>query len=270
LLDFKYFCSRFVKYAMDLKSQIDLSKLPRHVAIIMDGNGRWAQGQGMPRIFGHHNGVKAVRACTEAAAEIGVQYLTLYAFSTENWNRPAQEVNALMSLLVETIGQEVKTLNENNIKLEAIGELTQLPEASFKALQEGMLATAQNTGMTLVLALNYSARWEMTEAVRRIANKVKHGLLNPETIDEATLSAELETRHYPDPDLLIRTSGEQRLSNFLLWQCAYTEFYFTPVFWPDIQKQDFWSAILEFQNRERRYGMTSDQLIPVVEHKTNN
>jgi undecaprenyl diphosphate synthase len=254
---------------MDLKSQIDLSKLPRHVAIIMDGNGRWAQGQGMPRIFGHHNGVKAVRACTEAAAEIGIQYLTLYAFSTENWNRPAQEVNALMSLLVDTIGQEVKTLNENNIKLEAIGELTALPQASYQALQEGIINTSKNSGMTLVLALNYSARWELTEAVRRIADKVKQGLINPDSIDETTVTTELETHDYPDPDLLIRTSGEQRLSNFLLWQCAYTEFYFTPVFWPDIQKQDFWSAILEYQHRERRYGMTSDQLTAAVEHKTN-
>lgn len=254
---------------MDLKSQIDLSKLPRHVAIIMDGNGRWAQGQGMPRIFGHHNGVKAVRACTEAAAEIGIEYLTLYAFSTENWNRPEQEVNALMSLLVETIGQEVKTLNENNIKLEAIGEITALPEASYQALQDGMHNTSGNTGMTLVLALNYSARREITEAVRRIADQVKNGQINAESIDETTVSNELETRHYPDPDLLIRTSGEQRLSNFLLWQCAYTEFYFTPVFWPDIQKDDFWSAILEYQHRERRYGMTSDQVISTVVDKSN-
>lgn len=254
---------------MDLKSQIDLSKLPRHVAIIMDGNGRWAQGQGMPRIFGHHNGVKAVRACTEAAAEIGIQYLTLYAFSTENWNRPEQEVNALMSLLVETIGQEVKTLNDNNIKLQAIGEISALPQASFQALQEGIKNTAHNSGMTLVLALNYSARWEITEAMRRIAIKAQQGRLNPETIDESTVTSELETHAYPDPDLLIRTSGEQRLSNFLLWQCAYTEFYFTPVFWPDIQKPDFWAAILEYQNRERRYGMTSDQLMAPVGHKTD-
>lgn len=253
---------------MDLKSQIDLSKLPRHVAIIMDGNGRWAQEHGMPRIFGHHNGVKAVRACTEAAAEIGIQYLTLYAFSTENWNRPEQEVNALMSLLVETIGQEVKTLNENNIRLEAIGEISALPQASYQALQDGMLQTSKNSGMTLVLALNYSARREITEAVKRLAEKVKRGLIQPESIDEAMVTAELETHPYPDPDLLIRTSGEQRLSNFLLWQSAYTEFYFTPVFWPDIQKQDFWSAILEYQGRERRYGMTSDQLVS-LEHKTN-
>jgi len=267
LLDFKYFCTQFCKLAMDLKSGIDVSRLPQHVAIIMDGNGRWAKGQGMPRIYGHHNGVKAVRACTEAAAEIGIRYLTLYAFSTENWNRPEQEVNALMALLVETIGQEVKTLNENNIRLEAIGDISALPAASLQALKKGMRDTAQNTGMTLILALNYSSRWEITRATRQIASRVKQGLLHPDQIDEHTVQSELETHNYPDPDLLIRSSGEQRLSNFLLWQCAYTEFYFTPVFWPDIQKKDFWQAILEYQQRERRYGMTSDQLM--MDHTPN-
>lgn len=246
---------------MDFKTKIDTNKLPAHIAIIMDGNGRWAQGHGMPRIFGHHNGVKAVRECAEAAAEIGIKYLTLYAFSTENWNRPEQEVNALMSLLVETIGKEVKTLNDNNIRLQAIGDLTSLPRASYQALLKGIGDTARNDGMTLILALNYSARWEIRQAVRSIATKVKQGTLAPEDIDEDLISHSLTTADYPDPDLLIRTSGEQRLSNFLLWQCAYTEFYFTSVFWPDIDKVEFWKAIYDYQQRERRFGMTSAQLL---------
>ncbi|MEP7323958.1 MAG: isoprenyl transferase [Saprospiraceae bacterium] len=247
---------------MDFKNKIDKAKLPVHVAIIMDGNGRWAQGQGMPRIYGHHNGVKAVRDCSEAAAEIGIKYLTLYAFSTENWNRPEQEVNALMALLVETIGKEVKTLNDNNIRLQAIGDLPSLPRASYQALLKGIRDTAHNDGMTLVLALNYSSRWEIKQAVKSIASQVKQGLLNPEEIDEEKIAQSLATKDYPDPDLLIRTSGEQRLSNFLLWQCAYTEFYFTPVFWPDIDKEEFWKAIYDYQLRERRYGMTSAQIMP--------
>jgi undecaprenyl diphosphate synthase len=246
---------------MNIRSEIDQSKLPKHVAIIMDGNGRWAQVHGMPRIFGHHNGVKAVRACTEAAAEIGIKYLTLYAFSTENWNRPEHEVNALMALLVETIGSEVKTLNDNNIRLQTIGDIDSLPIASREALHKGIADTAANQGMTLILALNYSARWEITQAARQISNKVNQGLLAVDQVDEALISSELTTRDYPDPDLLIRTSGEQRLSNFLLWQCAYTEFYFTPILWPDMTKDEFWKAILEYQHRERRFGMTSDQII---------
>ncbi|MBK7608896.1 MAG: isoprenyl transferase [Saprospiraceae bacterium] len=253
---------------MASKSEIDTTKLPQHVAIIMDGNGRWAQDHGMPRIFGHHNGVKAVRECTEAAAEIGIKYLTLYAFSTENWNRPAIEVNALMSLLVETIGVEVKTLNDNNIQLKAIGDLPSLPQASYDALMKGIADTAHNTGMQLILALNYSSRWELTEATKRISLNVAQGFISPDDITEESIRAELTTKDYPDPDLMIRTSGEQRLSNFLLWQCAYTELYFSPVYWPDIRKEDFWTAIASFQHRERRFGKTSEQLI--TEHKANN
>ena len=246
---------------MDYKANLDIHNIPAHVAIIMDGNGRWAQEHGMPRIFGHHNGVKAVRDCSEAAAEIGIKYLTLYAFSTENWNRPEQEVNALMSLLVDTIGKEVKTLNENNIKLQAIGDLPSLPSASYKALLDGIQDTSQNDGMTLILALNYSARWEIKQAVKSLASQIAQGTLSVDAIDEEVISQELTTKDYPDPDLLIRTSGEQRLSNFLLWQCAYTEFYFTSVFWPDIDKQEFCKAIYAYQHRERRYGMTSAQIL---------
>ncbi len=245
---------------MDIRSEIDLSKLPRHIAIIMDGNGRWAQGMGMPRIYGHHNGVKAVRDCTEAAAEIGVKYLTLYAFSTENWNRPQLEVNALMALLVETIGTEVKALNDNNIRLQAIGDITSLPRASYEALFQGIKDTEHNKGMTLILALNYSSRWEIVEAMKKIAHRVKIGEINIADVNEALISSEMTTQEYPDPDLLIRTSGEKRLSNFLLWQCAYTEFYFTPVLWPDMNKTEFLKAILDFQHRERRFGMTSEQV----------
>ncbi len=245
---------------MNYPASINLSKLPTHVAVIMDGNGRWAKDKGMPRIFGHHNGVKAVRECTEAAAEIGIKFLTLYAFSTENWKRPPLEVNALMTLLVETIGKEIKTLNDNNIRLQAIGELTLLPRSTFDALMKGIKNTADNSGMTLILALNYSSKWELTNAMRSLATQVLEGKLKPEDITEAVIQNKLTTKDYPDPDLLIRTSGEQRLSNFLLWQMAYSELYFTQTYWPDMRKDDFWAAIQEYQHRERRFGKTSEQL----------
>ncbi|MEZ4932699.1 MAG: polyprenyl diphosphate synthase, partial [Saprospiraceae bacterium] len=201
---------------MDLKSKINIDKLPQHIAIIMDGNGRWAKEKGMPRVFGHRNGVKAVREATEAAAELGVGYLTLYAFSTENWNRPPTEVSALMGLLVDTIKKEVKTLNKNSIRLQAIGDVSKLPERSQQALVQAIEETASNTRMTLVLALNYSAKWEIVEAVRKLATKAKNGTINPEEIDDQVFSDALSTKGIPDPELLIRTSGETRISNFLL------------------------------------------------------
>ena len=237
-----------------------MDKLPRHIAIIMDGNGRWAKERGMPRVYGHRNGVKAVRETTESAAELGVEYLTLYAFSTENWNRPITEVSALMRLLVDTIKKEVKTLNENSIRLKAIGDLSKLPPRSQKALIQAIEDTATNTRMTLVLALNYSAKWEITEAVRKLASKAKQGKLNPEEIDDQTFSDALATKDMPNPELLIRTSGEMRISNFLLWQIAYAELYFTKTLWPDFRKKHLYEAILNFQNRERRFGKTSEQL----------
>lgn len=245
---------------MDLKSQINIDKLPQHIAIIMDGNGRWAKEKGMPRVFGHRNGVKAVREATEAAAELGVGYLTLYAFSTENWNRPPTEVSALMGLLVDTIKKEVKTLNKNSIRLQAIGDVSKLPERSQQALVQAIEETASNTRMTLVLALNYSAKWEIVEAVRKLATKAKNGTINPEEIDDQVFSDALSTKGIPDPELLIRTSGETRISNFLLWQIAYSELYFTKTLWPDFRKNDLYEAILNFQNRERRFGKTSEQL----------
>ena len=244
-----------------LRQQIDVNRLPRHIAVIMDGNGRWAKTHGKPRVFGHKNGVDAVREVTEICAEIGVQYLTLYAFSTENWSRPAAEVGALMALLVEAVRNELKTLNKNNIRLEAIGDLSKLPAASRKALMEGIESTKSNTRMTLVLALNYSSRWEIVQASRHIAEDVQQDKLNPATIDEEVFSQYLSTRNIPDPELLIRTSGEQRISNYLLWQIAYAELYFTEVFWPDFKKKNLLEAILDYQKRERRFGKTSEQLV---------
>ena len=246
---------------MDLKSQIILEKLPKHIAIIMDGNGRWAKKHGKPRVFGHRNGVKAVRETTEAAAELGVENITLYAFSTENWNRPQLEVNALMALLVETIRSEVNTLNKNNIRLKAIGDLEKLPPKSYKALMEGIESTKNNTRMTLILALNYSAKWEIIQAVKTIANKLENKQISTADIDEKTFENELSTSGIPDPELLIRTSGENRISNFLLWQIAYTELYFTPILWPEFRKEHLYQAIIDFQNRERRFGKTSEQLM---------
>ncbi len=245
---------------MDLKSKVDTNRLPQHIAVIMDGNGRWAKQHGKPRVFGHKNGVKAVREVTEAAAELGVEYLTLYAFSTENWNRPKLEVNALMTLLVETIRKEVATLNENNIRLQAIGDISQLPPKSHQALLEGIEQTKSNTRMTLVLALNYSARWEIMEAVRNIATQVSSKEILAHEITQDIFASALSTKDMPDPELLIRTSGETRISNFLLWQIAYAELYFTPIFWPDFTKDSLYEAIIDYQNRERRFGKTSEQV----------
>jgi undecaprenyl diphosphate synthase len=242
------------------KEQINLSRLPQHVAVIMDGNGRWAKEHGKPRIWGHRNGVKSVREVTEAATEIGIQFLTLYAFSTENWNRPRLEVNALMDILVSTIREELATMNKNNIRLNAIGDLDRLPPRTRKALLEGIENTKTNDRMTLTLALNYSARWEITQAMRKVALKAAEGKIKPEDIDEASVSSFLTTSHIPDPELLIRTSGERRISNFLLWQIAYTELYFSDVYWPDFEREDFYTAILDYQQRERRFGMISEQL----------
>ena len=245
---------------MDLKEQIQQGQLPEHIAIIMDGNGRWAKQQGKPRVFGHRNGVKAVRDTTEAAAELGVKYLTLYAFSTENWSRPKLEVNALMALLVDTIKTELNTLNKNNIRLQPIGDISKLPAKSQKALREGIASTSQNDRMTLILALNYSAKWEIMNAVREIAQKVENQEIQTSDIDESIFANALSTKGIPDPELLIRTSGEARISNFLLWQIAYSELYFTPTFWPDFRKNNLYQAILDFQQRERRFGKTGDQV----------
>lgn len=239
---------------------IDTSNLPQHIAIIMDGNGRWAKQHDKPRVFGHKNGVNSVRAVSEAAAKLGIKYLTLYAFSTENWNRPKYEIEALMLLLVETINNEINTLNKNNIKLKAIGNLEGLPAASYKALIRGIENTSSNTGLSMVLALNYSGREELTQATKKIATLVKSGALNIEDINTKTIDDHLFTHGIPDPELLIRTSGENRVSNFLLWQSAYTEFYFTPVMWPEFREDHFYRAIIDYQQRERRFGKTSEQL----------
>jgi undecaprenyl diphosphate synthase len=246
---------------MSLKENINLSNLPQHIAIIMDGNGRWAKQQGEQRIFGHENGVKSVKDTVEAAAELGVKYLTLYAFSTENWNRPKEEVIALMQLLVHTISAETKTLNENNIRLQAIGDLKSLPTDCYNELQDAIEKTKTNSRTTLVLALSYSSRWELLNAVRQIAEKIENKTLSPQHITENTINEHLCTAGIPEPELMIRTSGEHRISNFLLWQLAYAELYFTDKLWPDFRKEDFYEAILDYQNRERRFGKTSEQLI---------
>ncbi len=242
------------------KEKIDTAKLPEHIAIIMDGNGRWAKAQGKHRIFGHKNGVKAVREVTEGCAEIGVKHLTLYAFSTENWNRPKIEVSALMELLFLTIGREIKTLQKNNIRLNVIGHIHSLPESNREALTEVMEATKKNTRMTLTLALSYGSREEITEAAKKLAVDYKEGKITLEEINQQTIGENLYTNNIPDPELMIRTSGEHRISNFLLWQAAYTELYFTEKFWPEFSKNDLYHAIYDFQNRERRFGMTSEQI----------
>lgn len=246
---------------MDLKEKIDPDKLPAHVAIIMDGNGRWAKKHARPRIFGHQNGVKAVREVSEAAAEIGIKYLTLYAFSTENWKRPRLEVNALMRLLVETLHKEVATMMENDIRLQAIGDIEHLPKPTYRALLQGINTTKNNQRMTLNLALNYSGRWEIVEAVKGILQDIQSKDLNVHDINNEKFSQYLSTKAIPDPELLIRTSGESRISNFLLWQIAYAELYFTPIFWPEFRKKHLYEAILDYQNRERRFGKTSEQLV---------
>lgn len=243
-----------------LKISINPARLPKHIAIIMDGNGRWAKGQGQDRLYGHYHGVESVRNAVEACAELGVGYLTLYAFSTENWERPVQEVSGLMELLVDTIRKEVPTLNKNNIRLHVIGDTSMLPEKTITVLNEAIVETGSNTGLNLIMALSYSSRWEMGEAARHLAIDVKAGKLDPETIDQYCFQKYLSTRNFPDPELMIRTSGEHRISNFLLYQLAYAELYFTPVLWPDFRKENLYEAILDFQTRERRFGKTSEQL----------
>lgn len=245
---------------MSLKEKIDREKLPKHIAIIMDGNGRWAKNKGKIRIFGHQNAITSVRESIESSAELGIGYVTLYAFSTENWNRPKFEVSALMELLVKTIRKETKTLMDNNIRLKAIGNLSQLPEKCYKELFEGIEITKNNTGTTLILALSYSAKWDITQAVQNIATQVAEGKIKPNEISEELINEQLSTASFPHPDLMIRTSGEHRISNFLVWELAYAEFYFTEVLWPDFRKENLYEAILDYQNRERRYGKTSEQI----------
>jgi undecaprenyl diphosphate synthase len=240
--------------------KLDLERLPKHIAIIMDGNGRWAKEQGQDRLFGHYQGVVSVRKVVEAATEIGIQYLTLYAFSTENWDRPAEEVTGLMTLFVDTIAKEVPDLHKNNIKLHFIGNLSLLPDAANKALTSATQLTAQNTGLTLIIALSYSSRWELAEASKNIAQKVQNGQLTIDQISETIIAQNLTTSAFPDPELMIRTSGECRISNFLLYQLAYAELYFTDTRWPAFRKEDLIKALLEYQSRERRFGKTSEQI----------
>ncbi|HTX89061.1 MAG TPA: isoprenyl transferase [Bacteroidales bacterium] len=244
----------------DFRSQIKNKGIPVHVAVIMDGNGRWAKQHGYARTRGHEQGVEAVRQTVEAAVELGIRYLTLYAFSTENWNRPKYEIHALMQLLVRSVNKERKTFMDNNIRLTAIGDLKSLPGKSYEELMDAIRETSGNTGMQLILALSYSSRWEITEAVRKLSVKVAKGALKPEQISAEIVSEELTTSSIPDPELLIRTSGEYRVSNFLLWQIAYTELYFTQALWPDFTKEEFYCAIVDYQKRERRFGLTSSQL----------
>jgi undecaprenyl diphosphate synthase len=241
-----------------LKENIDFNNLPRHIAVIMDGNGRWAKGKGAARIFGHRNAIQAVKDITEGCGELGVKFLTLYAFSTENWGRPKAEVEGLMELLVNTLQKEINTLHENQVRLVTIGNIGHLPKVCQKNLMEAKEATRNNSGLTLLLALSYSGRWEIIKAIKKIAEDVKKGLLQPDEIDETIFPNYLETAGIPDPELLIRTSGEMRVSNFLLWQIAYTELYITETFWPDFRKEDLYEAICAYQKRERRFGKVLD------------
>lgn len=243
-----------------LLAKVDPQRVPRHVAIIMDGNGRWAQQHGEHRVVGHANGVRSVRQSLTGATELGVEYLTLYAFSTENWNRPSDEVSALMDLLVSTVVKEIDELHENGVRLHAIGDLAQLPDACRATLEDGIRRTAANDRITLTLALSYSARWELVRMAQALARKVREGEIAPEAIDEALVASHLCTKGMPDPELLIRTSGEQRISNFLLWQIAYSELWFTPVLWPDFTKEHLFQAVLDYQSRERRFGLISAQV----------
>jgi undecaprenyl diphosphate synthase len=248
-----------------LMEQIDKNNLPKHIAIIMDGNGRWAEEQGQERLYGHFHGVESVRNIVEGAAELGIEYLTLYAFSTENWERPRQEVDGLMSLLVDTIHKEVPVLNKNNIKLHVIGDRNMLPTDVAKELQEALDLTATNTGLNLIMALSYSSRWELVNAVKNIGLDVQKGLIDPENINQHTLQQYLTTSSFPDPELMIRTSGEYRISNFLLYQLAYAELYFTNTRWPEFRKENLYEAIIDFQNRERRFGKTGKQIKSEIE-----
>lgn len=243
---------------MSYKEQIDKSRMPEHIAIIMDGNGRWAKAKGLPRTAGHQQGVEIVKKITEEATRLGVKYLTLYTFSTENWNRPAPEIMALMGLILDHLEEEI--FMKNNVRFRVIGEIERLPESVQKRLHECMERTAKNDKMTMVIALSYSSRWEITETVKKIAREVKSGTCNIEDITEETISSHLNTSFMPDPDLLIRTGGELRISNYLLWQCAYTELYFCNTYWPDFDENELCKAIVDFQSRERRFGKTSEQV----------
>jgi len=245
---------------MDLKSKIHIDRLPLHVAIIMDGNGRWAKQKGKLRVFGHENGAKAVKEVVEGCGDLGIKYLTLYAFSTENWKRPKLEVQTLMKLLISSLKKEIKTLQENGIKLNAIGNLKALPPKIYNELEEVIKTTQNNDRLTLTLALSYGSRDEIVDAIKQISIKVKNNIISPEKIDESVINEHLYTRNLPDVDLLIRSGGEQRISNFLLWQIAYTELYFTNVFWPDFTKEHLYKTIINYQKRERRFGKTSEQL----------
>jgi len=245
---------------MSLLDKIDKNRLPAHIAIIMDGNGRWAKTRGLERGEGHREGVNAIRKVVEAASKASVQYLTLYAFSTENWSRPAEEVEGLMGLMVYAISRETADLKKNGVRIRCIGDMDRLPEYARAALKECIRETAGGTGLTLVLALSYSSKWELAAAAKKVTEDVIKGVLSQRDINEETLAGYLTTRGIPDPDLLIRTGGEQRISNFLLWQCAYTEFYFTDTFWPDFGEDALYEAIIEYQGRERRYGKTSEQI----------
>ena len=246
---------------MPLRKQINTDKLPSHVAIIMDGNGRWAQQRGLERIFGHQQGVTALKEVIETAAELGIKYLSLYAFSTENWGRPDEEVSALMGIMIRSLSNETETLLKNNIRLKAIGDMDRLADEVRERLFETIKLTSAGTGLNLIIALSYSSRWEITEAARKISLAAISGTLNPESITEEDFEKYLNTSGIPDPELLIRTSGELRISNFLLWQVAYTEFYFTETLWPDFGKDDLYNAIIDFQKRERRFGKTSEQVL---------
>lgn len=242
--------------------KIDKKALPRHLAIIMDGNGRWAKERGEDRLYGHYQGVESVRIIVEGCAELGIEYLTLYAFSTENWERPQNEVTGLMELLVSTIRNEVETLNKNNIRLHVIGDLDKLPDFARKELLEALEQTSKNTGLNLIMALSYSGRWEILNAVKKIATQVKDGRLGVEDISQDVFHENLTTSGFPDPELMIRTSGEYRISNFLLYQLAYAELYFTSVRWPEFRKENLYEAIVDYQNRERRFGRTGEQMNP--------
>jgi undecaprenyl diphosphate synthase len=246
---------------MDLKQQIDKARMPRHIAIIMDGNGRWAKKQGLARVFGHKRGVETVHNITVAATELGIEYLTLYTFSTENWNRPKEEIDALMNLLVDTIVKETPTLMDNNVRLLTIGDLNRLPEAARRKFMACVEQTAGNTGLSMVIALSYSARWEIINAMQTAVRRAQAGELRAEDVNEQLVSSLMTTANMPDPDLLIRTSGELRISNFLLWQLAYSELYFTDCLWPDFTPEELYKAILDYQNRERRFGKTSEQVV---------
>ncbi|MDR3338733.1 MAG: isoprenyl transferase [Candidatus Symbiothrix sp.] len=245
---------------MSLKEEIDLTRLPSHIAIIMDGNGRWAQKNGMNRFMGHKEGVVSVRKVSEAAGKLGVKYLTVYTFSTENWNRPKEEVDALMDLMVTAIRQESADLMTNNVHLHVIGDVDRLPPLTHEKLMDCVRETRKNTGLNLILALSYSSRWEITEAAKHIAQEVKDGLLDIEQINEKTISTHLSTKGIPDPDLLIRTGGERRISNYLLWQLAYAELYFTDTYWPEFREENLYEAITDYQRRERRFGKTREQI----------